>query len=331
MNFDRAAFAQTLKDLASQNVFLGTSSWKYAGWCGQIYELAKYEYRGKFAETRFERNCLREYAEIFKSVCVDAAFYRFPDRRYLDGLVSQVSDDFRFSFKVTDEITIRKFPNLPRHGQRAGATNENFLNADLFADAFLKPCNEFRKNVGLLMFEFARFYPSDFARGRDFVEALDQFLGKLPAEWSYGVEIRNANFLQPEYFAMLRMHNVAHVYNSWTEMPSVAKQMALPGSRTSDEVIGARFLLKPGRKYEDAVKAFSPYSAIKETNEDARTAGASLLADSIKRNPRRGTYIYVNNRLEGNAIETLLAMVELSIRMRSMAASSSQPAKPSTN
>ena len=32
--------------------------------------------------------------------------------------------------------------------------------------------------------------------------------------------------------------------------------MAMPGSRTSPDLTAARFLLKPGRKYEEAVKAF---------------------------------------------------------------------------
>ena len=44
----------------------------------------------------------------------------FPSEKYLDGLVSQVPSDFQFGFKVTDEITVRKFPNLPRFGVRAG-------------------------------------------------------------------------------------------------------------------------------------------------------------------------------------------------------------------
>jgi hypothetical protein len=36
------------------------------------------------------------------------------------------------------------------------------------------------------------------------------------------------------------------------------RQMALPGSRTNPDLVAARFLLKPGRKYEQAVKAFEP-------------------------------------------------------------------------
>jgi uncharacterized protein YecE (DUF72 family) len=60
-----------------QGVYIGTSSWKYPGWCGMIYDRARYEYQGKFAETRFERDCLRKYAEVFKPVCV-AAVHRRP-------------------------------------------------------------------------------------------------------------------------------------------------------------------------------------------------------------------------------------------------------------
>lgn len=42
--------------------------------------------------------------------------------------------------------------------------------------------------------------------------------------------------------------------------------MALPGSRTNPALVAARFLLKPGRKYEKAVKAFDPHDSINEEN-----------------------------------------------------------------
>ena len=93
-------------------------------------------YRGKFAESWFEKNCLSEYAEVFKTVCVDAGYYGFPDQRYVEGLVSQVPSDFLFTFKITDDITIKKFTNLPRYGLKAGKLNQNFLNADLFGSSF---------------------------------------------------------------------------------------------------------------------------------------------------------------------------------------------------
>ena len=308
MLFEREAMRAALAELAAGGVFIGTSSWKYPGWCGTLYDAERYLYRGKFATTRFERDCLKEYAEVFKTVCVDAAFYTFPTPAGMAGLAAQVPPDFRFGFKVTDEITIRRFPNLARFGHRAGLVNPHFLNADLFTERFLGPLEPHRANVGVLMFEFSHFYPVDYAHGRDFVADLDRFLGALPRGWPYAVEIRNASFLHPEYFAALARHQVAHVFNSWGAMPPVGEQIALPDSRTGT-VVPARFLLRPGRKYEEAVRMFSPYDRVQEPNEAARDAGAALIIEALKAKLRRPALIYVNNRLEGNALGTIAALV----------------------
>lgn len=308
-SFDRDAVQHQLAQLAARGVFVGTSSWKYPGWRGLLYDEARYVYRGKLAESRFEKHCLAEYAGVFQTVCVDAAYYQFPDARYLEGLVSQVPPDFQFGFKVTDEITIKQFANLPRFGRRAGQANANFLNASLFADAFLGPCESFKQHLGLFMFEFSHFHPGDFARGREFVDALDHFLAQLPRGWPYGVEIRNRNFLHPDYFAMLASHGVAHIFNYWADMPPVAEQMALPGSLTAPNLCGARFLLAPGRKYQEAVDRFQPYDRVQETNPAARAAGARLIREGAAAGGQRKTFIYVNNRLEGNALGTITAML----------------------
>lgn len=296
--------------LAGEGILIGTSSWKYPGWRGMLYDEARYTWRGKFAKSRFEKSCLSEYAEVFKTVCVDAAYYSFPTTKYLEGLAAQVPADFQFAFKVTDEITLKKYPNLPRFGVRAGMPNNHFLNADIFKRGFLKPLEAIRPHVGLLMFEFSRFYPADFEHGRDFVAALDSFLDKLPKSWPYGIELRNKYWLKPEYFECLARHHVTHVYNSWTEMPPIGKQMELAGSETNPDLVAARFLLKPGRKYEEAVKAFEPYEGTKEVNEDARCAGTALIKGG-KKNPKRKTLIFVNNRLEGNALNTIRAMLNM--------------------
>jgi uncharacterized protein YecE (DUF72 family) len=295
--------------LARQGVFIGASSWKYPGWRGLLYDRARYEWHGRFADSRFKRECLSEYAEVFKTVCVDAAYYTFPTERSLEALAAQVPGDFLFGFKVTDAITLKRFPNLPRFGQRAGKPNEDFLNADLFAASFLRPCESIRPRVGLLMFEFSRFYPADYQHGRDFAAELGRFLGRLPEGWPYGVELRNQGWLKPDYFACLARHKVAHVFNSWEAMPTISEQMALPGSRTNPGLAAARFLLKPGRNYEQAVKTFEPYDSIKEEYPEARAAGRALIAEGQAAGPKRTTFVFVNNRLEGNALGTIAAML----------------------
>jgi uncharacterized protein YecE (DUF72 family) len=313
-DFPLDEMAADLKRLAERGIWLGTSSWKYAGWVGQLYDEQRYLWRGKFSESRFERECLREYAAIFPTVCVDAGYYRFPTAEYLAGLVSQVPRGFRFSFKVTDEITARTFPNLPRHGARAGLRNEHFLNAGLFKAAFLDPLERCREAVGTLIFEFSHFHPRDFARGREFMELLDAFLGELPSGWDFAVEVRNRSLLCTPYFEMLHRHGVAHVFNSWDKMPPVDEQMASIPAAAWPVATVARFLLKPGRSYETAVAAFSPYSATKEVNKESRHAMAALIARRLREIPLvrgRHSCLYVNNRLEGNALNTIAAVIRL--------------------
>jgi len=322
MNPFSEALRSKIVSLAEDGVMIGTSSWKYPGWCGQIYDERRYLTHNKFSNAKFERKCLSEYAKTFSTVCVDAGYYKFPTQKYLEELCAQVPADFLFSFKVTDFITLKQFPNQPRHGSHAGKPNENFLNADLFRSMFLRPCESIREHVGMLMFEFSQFYERDFARGRDFVEALDNFFGKLPTDWQYGVEIRNKNFLQEEYFSVLSKHNVAHVFNSWTRMPSVAEQLAMEGSMSTD-FTAARLLLTPGRTYTGAVESFSPYKEIKEPDQDVRAAAKQLIktaktmtankmnkSDKDSKPLKKRSFVYVNNRLEGNALQTISAILE---------------------
>jgi len=306
VDFPRDTLRTELATRAKEGVYLGTSSWKYEGWLGLLYTQKRYETRGRFSRAKFEKSCLSEYAEVFKTVCLDAGFYQFPTAKMLDGCFSQVPADFRLSIKVTEDITVRRFSTLPRYGKRAGQSNERFLDADLFIASFLGPLEPYRNRMGTLIFEFSHFHPGDWERGREFVEALDRFFGRLPKEWDYSVEVRNPSLLQPEYFEVLRRHGVAHTFNSWSRMPSVSEQMRLPDSFPANFVT-ARFLLKPGRSYEEAVETFSPYHEVKEPNAEARTALLDLLLTPATPGRPGRRFLYVNNRLEGCALWTIYA------------------------
>jgi len=58
------------------------------------------------------------------------------------------------------------------------------------------------------------------------------------------------------------------------------------------------------------VKAFEPYDTLKEENPEARAAGRALIAEGKAAGPKRRTFVFVNNRLEGNAIATIAEMVQ---------------------
>ena len=57
----------------------------------------------------------------------------------------------------------------------------------------------------------------------------------------------------------------------------------------------------------------SSHTTGKEANPDARAAGKALIQEGKTAAPKRRTFVFVNNRLEGNAISTIQAMIELSV------------------
>jgi uncharacterized protein YecE (DUF72 family) len=302
--FDRDRLRERLGALAARNIFIGGSSWKYEGWLGQIYSRSRYQVRGRFSKRLFEETCLSEYASVFPAVCGDFAFYQFPTDAFWAKLFRQTPETFRWGFKVPEQITVPTWPVHPRYGALAGRENPTFLDAALFEQAFLRALEPYRKQTGVLIFEFGTLKDRDLS---DFVQALAGFLARLPAGWMYAVEVRNAEFLKPDYFACLRAHNVTHVYNAWTRMPEIADQIAIPDSQTS-ELLVARALLRRGRPYEDAVRQFAPYDRVQEVNDPVR-AGLRELID-IARVDGRPAFLFVNNRLEGNSPGTIVSITD---------------------
>jgi len=280
-NFDRAGLAQRLRALSQDNIWIGTSSWKYEGWLDQIYSRERYLSRGRFSKKRFESECLAEFSETFPTVCGDFAFYQFPTPEFWSKLFGSAPAGLKIALKV------------PR---------DSFEDGQVLRTMFLEPLAPYADRIGPLIFEFgARNAPRN-----TFIAGLNTLFAQLCTQFRYAVEIRNREYLQPDYFSCLQAHRVAHVFNSWTRMPSIAEQMKIAGAFTTDFTV-TRALLRPGRAYEQAVEKFQPYDRVQDENPEVRDA----LREMIRRmkEERRAAYIYVNNRLEGNAPETIQAVV----------------------
>jgi len=302
-SFDREELARRLRALAGQRIFVGTSSWKYDGWIGQIYTRERYLSRGKFSQKHFEAECLKEFAETFPIVCGDFSFYQFPTPEYWKKLFSGAPEQLQFALKVPEEVTVEVFPRHLRYGARAGRTNEAYLNANAFQAMFLEPLEPYRSRIACLIFEFG-------ARGAtaaEFVAQVAPFFDSLPETFRYSVEVRNREYLVPTYFDALKEHRAAHVFNAWTKMPPLHEQIAIPGAFTADFTV-VRALLRAGRAYETAVATFAPYDKIQDENPEGRKALRDLIAQM--KEERRTSYIFANNRFEGNAPETIRAIIE---------------------
>ncbi len=305
--FDRERLAARLRDLAAANIFVGTSSWKYPGWIGQVYTRERYLSRGCFSPKLFEATCLREYAETFPAVCGDFSFYQFPSPEYWRRLFGSAPSSLRFAFKAPEEITAKAFPTHPRYGTQAGLVNRSFLVAALFADGFLGPLERYRAQLAAVILEFGTFSRRSYADVREFAADLDRFLSALPRGFPYSVEVRNPEFLVEDYFHCLRAHGIAHVLNAWTRMPELAEQIRIEEAVTAGFTV-CRALLRRGRKYEDAVRMFKPYEEIQDPYPEGRAALRDLIRQA--RDSEMAAFVFVNNRFEGNAPRTIEAIVD---------------------
>jgi uncharacterized protein YecE (DUF72 family) len=182
-----------------------------------------------------------------------------------------------------------------------------FLDSRAFEEMFLRPLLSYREKTALLIFEFGAFSRRAFGELPEFLDRLDPFLASLPREFRYAVEIRNPEFLVKDYFSCLRQHRIAHVYNAWSKMPELREQIAIPDSATTDFLV-CRALLRRGRAYEDAVATFSPYTEVQDPNPEARASMRVLIGRA--REDRKFLFLFVNNRLEGNAPLTILSLTE---------------------
>jgi uncharacterized protein YecE (DUF72 family) len=128
----------------------------------------------------------------------------------------------------------------------------------------------------------------------------------VAARWRFAVEIRNPEFLTPEYLACC-IATEWLTFNAWWKMQELSSQMAVPGAFTTSFSV-TRALLRAGRSYEQAVAKFAPYRHVQEVNESGREALRAVIRRAQEE--RRSAFVFVNNRFEGNAPETILAVMD---------------------
>jgi uncharacterized protein YecE (DUF72 family) len=297
-----------LLELASgipDSIRFGASSWNYPGWRGLVYHR---DYKGRGVSAAM----LTEYAEfpLFRTVGIDSSFYGPPPDATLGAYAAALPADFPCVSKVWQELTVHTWTKVQDRA-RAGQQNPHFLDAPFFLESVYHPWRtHFAAHTGPFVFEFQAIP----LRGRGglapdaFAARLDAFFAALPRGEPWAVEIRNPEYLTPAYFAVLREHGVAHVFNSWTRMPSIGEQLALPDALTGPFLV-CRALLRPGRTYEDAVEAFAPYDRIQDEQPALRRDLVNLIRTAIAL--RLPAYVIANNRAEGSAPLTIVAVARM--------------------
>jgi hypothetical protein len=89
-----------------------------------------------------------------------------------------------------------------------------------------------------------------------------------PESLPWTAEIRNKDYLTPQYLEVLATHKAAHAFNAWIRMPALDEQAQIAEAFTADSMV-IRASLKTGRQYDKAVETFAATGYAVEGSADA--------------------------------------------------------------
>ena len=177
------------------SIHIGTSAFTAAGWEGSFYP-----------EGTKPADFLTYYAQHFNSVEVDSTFYRTPAPSTVHGWAHKTPDGFVFAAKIPQVITHEKV----------------LVDCDTEFKQFMEAMDILGEKLGPLLFQFGYFNRTIFRGVNDFLARLRPFLKKLPKDHKFAVEIRNKNWLVPQFVEALRERGVALalIDQSWMPRPA---------------------------------------------------------------------------------------------------------------
>ena len=300
------------------NIYLGTTSDRYAGWIGQIYSKERYVGRinrrtnviggKKFIEEVLPVDSVEEYFEHFRVLEIDYTFYRpltepdgTPTQNYrlLSNYRQYIKDGDRLILKVPQIISAQKF-----HRGKDYIPNEDYLNPEIFTNQFYKPALEILGDTltGLLFEqEYQKFkdkLPED-----QLAESLDTFFRAIPKDRRYHIELRTESYLTPAVFGVLEEHGVGQVLSHWTWLPPLRRQFAKAGSKVfnSGRELIIRLNTPINMRYEVAYAKAHPFNKLIEEMLQPKMIEETvkLMHNGIEMGAK--VNVLVNNRAGGNA------------------------------
>ncbi|MBC8366235.1 DUF72 domain-containing protein [bacterium] len=174
---DEEEFFRENSDKEGASVFVGTSGWSYKDWEGNFYP----------AGTK-QAGYLESYTGVFGVVEIDSTFYAVPRQSAVDGWAKRSSENFRFCAKFPREIT----------------HDRSLLGCGELSRVFLDRMSVLEGKLGPFLLQF----PATFTAAENF-PILEAYLGTLPGDHHYAVELRSRDWRQRETLELLAAHNVA--------------------------------------------------------------------------------------------------------------------------
>ncbi|RPI63557.1 MAG: DUF72 domain-containing protein [Ignavibacteriales bacterium] len=272
---------------------IGTCSWKYDSWKGIVYP------------DKEEVNFLEEYSKHFNTVEVDQWFWSLfepkkvllPKESDVKSYSESVPDNFRFTIKIPNSITLTHFYNKNKTEELK--PNPFFLKTDLF-EKFLETLKPMKKNIGVLMFQFEYLNKQKISGLTEYLDRFEFFIESIGKEYTYGVEIRNPNFLKKPFFEFLERNKLAMIFLQGYYMPPIWEVF----NEYKDHIKSTTVirLHGPDRRGIEK-KTGSIWNQIVEPKDNELDKVAEII--HYLKNIKVDTYVNVNNHYEGSAPLTI--------------------------
>lgn len=213
---------------------------------------------------------LRYYSSLLNSLEINSSFYKTPQPRTFSKWKNDVSDDFKFTVKLSRDITHAK--NLD--------FDTNLLNV------FMNSVNHLEEKRGSLLIQFPA---SITVKHLNNVQKILQKIALLqtPPKWDIAVEVRHNSWYNNDVYQILKEQQAAMVFH---DMPG----SETPPNQTANDFMYFRFHGPTGNyagSYDDII--IQNYSA--------------RIFDQWMQGKR--VYVYFNNTI-GNAYDNAISLAD---------------------
>lgn len=270
---------------------IGTCSWKFPSWRGLVYSAGS------------EETYLLQYARRYDTVEVDQWFWslfdprdaKLPEPADVSAYRASVPAGFRFSVKAPNSLTLthlyRKDKSEPLQ------SNPHFLSAALLEE-FLSRLEPLRELLGPIMFQFGYLNRQMMADQDRFQRLFVAFARLLPREYRFGLEVRNADYLNGSYFEFLNEIGVIPVFIQGYWMPPIVSVYRDWRSLILEHELAVIRLHGPDRKGIEA-RTGKKWNRIVEPRDEELAEVVEMVQDLLDQGVN--VYLNVNNHYEGSA------------------------------
>ena len=238
-------------------IYVGTAGWDYNDWVGPFYppKLERYQY-------------LSYYAKYFEIIEVNSSFYSLPSLEMTENWNSRVSESFRFTLKVWQNIT-HKIEN-PQ--------------IDVDIDNFVANIKPLKGKISFLILQF----PPWFKHSEKHETHLEYILNSFPNEYQLAVELRDNSWFENDGIKFTRSNKNSFLVTTYLQ--NVKQYFPLNQEMYYIRLIGNRELTKFNRVQKDQKELINHlYTNIKQLR---------------KKSNIHEIFIIVNNHFSGFAPET---------------------------